>query len=352
MKKNRLVAISFSLFLWMAGSLGFSPSLHAQVEPFYKGKGVRIVVGNPPGGPFDGWARLIGQHMGKYIAGYPDFIIQNMPGAGGMIAANYVYGVAKPDGLTLGSFDPSLYIAQLMGQKEAQYDWAKFAWIGQPERRDRILYMRADSPYKTLDDIRKAAEPPKCGALAAGTISHYFPLLLQEALGLKFNVVHGYSGMATITLAVERGEVQCFAFTVQGFFGIEPNRTWAKTGFVQVLVQTARKRDPRLPDVPTIWELMERHRTPETARRLVRVLLASEELGRPYVGPPGIPEDRLRILREAFMKVVSDPELLAEAKKRDWGVDPTSGGEMEAVVKKLMVQPPEVIENIKRLLKK
>ncbi len=349
MKKNAFVG---AISLFIASSLWFCPNLQAQAEPFYKGKSVRVVVGFSPGGTFDLWARAIAQHMGKYIPGSPAFVVQNMTGGGSMIAANYVYGVAKPDGLTLGTFTPSLYIEQLMGRKEVQYDWAKFAWIGNPERTDRIFYMRADSPYKTLEDIRKAAEPPKCGATGVGTFSDYFPKLLEDAVGLKFNTVIGYQGSADVQLALEKGEVHCWAGTVQAFFGSEPGRTWAKTGFVRVFMQGGKKRHPRLPDVPTIWELMDKHKTPESTRRLVSALLAPDELGRPYAGSPGTPVDRVKILRNAFMKVLSDPELLAEAKKRDWEVNPTSGEQLEAMAKEVVVQPPEVLERMRRLLAK
>jgi len=339
------------IFFALLSSLLWCSNVNAQT-PFFEGKTLLIVVGSAPGGPFDSWARLIAQHMGKYIPGHPKFIVQNMPGGGSMIAANYVYTVAKPDGLTLGTVQAALYLEQLVGRKEVQFDWAKFAWIGNPESVDRVFFIRADTPYKTLEDIRKASEPPKCGSQATGTVANYFPRLLEDALGLKLNVVTGYKGAADIRLAIERGEVHCYGFSVQGFFTTEPSRTWAKTGFVRVLIQGGKKRDPRLPDVPTIWELMERHKTPEETRRLVRVLLAPDELGRVLFGPPGIPADRVKTLREAFMKTMSDPELLAEAKKRGFEVTPIGGEELESMAKDLMAQPPEVIERMKKLLAK
>lgn len=342
----------FLCLIFLVGFAFVAGGANATTHEFYKGKSVRIVVGFSPGGTFDLWARVVAQHMGKYIPGNPSFIVQNMPGGGSMIAGNYVYAVAKPDGLTMGSVGPSLYIEQLMGRKEVQYDWAKFSWIGQPEQTDRIFYMRADTPYKSLEDIRKAPEPPKCGATGVGTASHYWPKLLEDALGLKLNVVAGYGGAADVNLAIEKGEVHCWGGTVQAFFGSAPGRTWAKTGFVRVLIQGGRKRDPKLPDVPTIWELMDRHKPPEATRRLVRVLLAPDELGRPYLGTPGIPPDRVKILRDAFTKMMNDPELLAEVKKRDWATSPTSGDELQATAKELMAQPPEVIEQMKKLLAK
>ena len=326
-----------------------SSSLHAQV-PFYAGKTIRVVVGYTPGGTNDLWARVIAQHIGKYIPGNPNFIVQNMPGAGSMIAANHVYGVAKPDGLTLGLIAPALYFDQLVERKEVQFDWSKFAWIGTPERGDEMLSMRSDTGYKSLDDIRKASEPPRCGATGAGTSGYYFPKLLEEALGLKFNIVLGYPGASEVDLAIEKGEVQCRAGTISAFFGREPGRTWAKTGFVRIIVQGGSKRDERLPDVPTVYELMEKQRTPEAIRRLARVLLSPADIGRPIVGTPGIAADRVKVLRQAFMKALSDPGLLAEAKKRGWEASPVSGEELEAIAKDVTAQPPDVVERLKAIL--
>lgn len=344
--------LAFGLFLVIAWTLWISPDLHAQSDSFYKGKTIRVIVGFSPGGTFDLWARLITQRMGKYIPGNPTLVVQNMPGAGSMTAGNYIYAVAKPDGLTIGTVTPSLYIEQLMGRKEIQYDWSKFSWIGQPEHTERVLYIRADSAYKTLDDIRKAPEPPKCGATGVGTASHYWPKLLEDAAGLKFNVVAGYGGSSDVNLAIERGEVLCWGGTVQAFFGSEPGRTWAKTGYVRVLTQGSRKRNEKLSDVPTIWELMDQHKASEATRRLVSVMLGPDELGRPYIGTPGIPPDRVKMLRDAFSKAIADPELVAEVKKRDWATSPTSGEELQGIAKELITQPPEVIGQMKKLLGK
>lgn len=324
-------------------------NLHAQV-PFYADKTIRVVVGYTPGGTNDLWARVIARHMGKYIPGNPNFIVQNMPGAGSLVAANHVYGVAKPDGLTLGLIAPALYFNQLIGRKEVQFDWSKFAWIGTPERGDEMLSMRSDAGYKSLEDIRKAAEPPRCGATGPGTSGHYFPKLLEDAVGLKFNLVLGYPGASEVDLAIEKGEVQCRAGTISAFFGREPGRTWAKTGFVRIIVQGGSKRDERLPDVPTVYELMEKQRTPEAIKRLARVLLSPADIGRPIVGTPGIPADQVKLLRTAFMKALADPELLAEAKKRGWEASPLSGEQLQAIAKDVIAQPPEVIERLKAIL--
>jgi GNAT superfamily N-acetyltransferase len=169
--------------------------------PFYQGKTIRIIVGTPPGNLYDLWARLIVAHMGKHIPGNPEFIVQNMPGAGHVVAANHLFSVAKPDGLTLiGSIIPSLYLNQLIGRSEIQFDCAKFTWIGSPARGDSQMYMRADTPYKTIEDVRIAKEPPKCGATGVTGPDSYLPKLLQDTVGAKFTIVTGYPGGTDIDL--------------------------------------------------------------------------------------------------------------------------------------------------------
>jgi tripartite-type tricarboxylate transporter receptor subunit TctC len=318
--------------------------------PFYQGKTVRIVVGNIAGDAYDLWARIFAQYMGKYIPGNPNFIVQNMPGGGGLIAANYVYAVAKPDGLTMGAFGPSLYFDQLAGRKEVQFDWSKFTWIGTPEQTEFILIMRTDSPYKSIEDVRKAAVPPKCGSTGTGTSGYYIPKFLDENMALKFNIVTGYPGGGEIDLGIERGELHCRNLTISTYFAREPFLTWHKKGFIRPILQTTKKRDPRVADVPSIYELMDEYKTPEASRRLATVLLAPAIFGRPMVATPGVPPDRVKILRDAYHTSLKDPALLEELKKRRWEVDAISGEEMAKLAKEVIAQPPEVIERMKKLL--
>ena len=320
--------------------------------PFYQGKTIRVIIGYTAGGTNDLWARAVSRFWGKHIPGNPNIIVQNMPGAGTMVAANYVYGVAKSDGLTLGLIANALFFNQLGGQGEVKFDWAKFAWIGSPEETSEMLSMRSDSPFKTMEDIRNATVPPKCGTTGAGTPGHYFPRLLEEVLGLKIDLVTGYPGASEIDLAIEKGEVQCRGGTTSAFFGREPGRTWAKTGFVRILVIGGSKRDARAPDAPTIWELMDKHKTPESGKRLTTVLLSPGSFGRPIVGGPGIPADRVKVLRDGFLKAMSDPELLAEAEKRGWEPDPVTGDKLQALAREVVTQPPEVIARMNVVLGK
>lgn len=340
-----------SLFLLGFLLMGQTVDLYAQA-PFYQGKTIKLVIGTTAGGGYDLWARLAARYLGKHIPGNPEIVPQNMPGAGGAVAANYVYGVAKPDGLTLGAFNPALYFDQLVGRPETKFDWSKFSWIGSPEQNDVLHFIRTDAPFKTIDDLRNAKEPPRCGSTGTGTTGHYIPRLLEETLGIKTTIVSGYQGGSEIDLAVERNEVVCWSPLVATYFGREPYKRWQKSGFTRVVLQTGSKRDPRLKDVPTLTELMQQYKTPEAGKRLAKVVLTAATLGRPVTAPPGVPAERTKILREAYAKAVKDPELLAEAQKRGWDVDPLTGEELETLAKEVVAQPPEVIEKMKWVLGK
>ena len=329
---------------------GIAPEAGAQGDQFFKGKTIRIMVGSTAGGFYDRWGRLFAKYMGKYIPGQPEIIVQNMTGAGSVIAANHVYNVAKPDGLTLVMPLNGVYIDQFVGRKEVQFDMRKFRFIGSPVSESIIFYMRADAPYKSIADVIKAKEPPKCGG--SGTASSDFILskVLEETVGAKFNTVLGYAGGTEIDLAVEKGEVVCRAHSMSAHFGREPFDTWHKRSFDRHLVQTSRKKDPRAADAPTLNELFEQYKVPANSRRLAQVLLAAGDFGRPMMVTPGTPADRVKILRDAYAKTLSDPEALDEAKKGRMDVDPATGEELETLVKEIFDSPPEVVERVKKIL--
>jgi tripartite-type tricarboxylate transporter receptor subunit TctC len=339
--------------LWLLLSVLLVSNAAEAQAPFYQGKTVRVIVGTPPGNLYDLWARLIVEHMGKHIPGNPSFIVQNMPGAGHVVAVNYLYTQVKPDGLTLiGTVIPSLYLNQVIGRPEIQFDWSKFSWIGSPARGASQMYMRADSPYKTIEDIRTAKEPPKCGATGVTGPDSYLPKLMQDTVGAKFNIVTGYPGGTDIDLGVERGEIQCRAFTLEAFFGREPYHTWRKNNFVHHIFQTGKKRDARLPQTPTVFEIMDQYKTPPAGRGLATVLLGADGMGRPMFGPPAMPADRLQLLRDAYAKTMSDETFRAEVKRRNYEFDPVGGEELQGLSKELTSQPPEVVDRLKKVLSK
>jgi tripartite-type tricarboxylate transporter receptor subunit TctC len=343
--KFKLITAAFVLLLSQTIT---SRDLRAQ-EQFFKGKQIRIIVGLSSGGGYDRAARLIARHIGKYIPGNPDMVVQNMPGAGSVTAANYVWGVAKPDGLTLLAPHNNFYLSQLSGQKEVQFDLPKFQWIGSLENDDMMIFARADAPFKSMSEVVRQKISPKCGSTGVGSSDYVMSKILEETIDAKIQHVTGYPGSSEIAIAVERGEVACMGLTISTFYGREPFLTWIKTKFVRFLAQSGRQRDPRVGDAPTIYELMDEFKTSATKRRVAEAMLQGGEWARPLMAPPGTPAERVGILRAAYDKVAKDPELIGEAKKMRIDVTPVSGEKLQGIAKEVMVQPPEVITQIKKL---
>ncbi|MGH7808964.1 MAG: Bug family tripartite tricarboxylate transporter substrate binding protein, partial [Candidatus Binatia bacterium] len=210
-KSSRVQAFNVIALAFILSLEVLNPNLEraSAQTPFYQGKTITLVVSSTAGGGYDLWGRLTARHIGKHIPGNPTIVVQNMPGAGNIIGANYVYNIAKPDGLTLLAVNPALYFDQLVGRSEVKFDWAKFNWIGSPEKNDIVYYMRADTAFKTVEDLCNAKEPAKCGSTGTGSTGHYIPRLFEETLGVKTQVVSGYPGAPDIELAIERGEVFC-----------------------------------------------------------------------------------------------------------------------------------------------
>jgi tripartite-type tricarboxylate transporter receptor subunit TctC len=213
-----------------------------------------------------------------------------------------------------------------------------------------MFYMRADTGIKTVGDIVKAKQPPSCGGSGTTSSDYIVARILELTLGGKINSVSGYQGGSDADLAVEKGEIVCRAHTLASHFGREPFNTWHKKGFDLHLLQSGRKRDARAPEAPTMYEILDEFKVPDTKRRVAQALLAGGEFGRPVLVTPGTPMERVRLLRESLRNVLKDPELLADAKKSRMDVDYTPGEELENLLKEVLGQPPEVIEQAKKIL--
>lgn len=332
--------------LFCARAAGAAQESAAQ---FYKGKQLRIVVGFTSGGGYDRAARIVSRYIGKYIPGNPDVLVQNMPGASSAIAANYVWGVAKPDGLTLLASHNNLYLSQLAGYKEVRFDLTRMHWVGSLENDDMILFVRGDSPYKSMGDVVRASEPPKCGSTGSGSADYVMSKILAETIGAKVEHVLGYPGSNEIGLAFERGEVNCMGLTLANYFARDQYVSWYRNKFARMLAQGGHKRDARIPDAPTIYELMDEFKTAPTKRRVAEAMNQGAEWARPFLAAPATPADRVQVLRNAFEKATKDAELLAEAKKLRVEITPLRGEQLQKMAKDAMSQPPEVVEQIKKL---
>jgi tripartite-type tricarboxylate transporter receptor subunit TctC len=312
----------------------------AGAASYYEGKTITIVVGYKPGGGYDRYARLFAKHLTKYIPGSPTVIIQNVPGANSIIAANQIFSATKPDGLTIGTFNNGLVIAQLTKVEGVRFDLTKFAWLGSVASDAAVLTVRTDLPYKTVEDLRKAKEPVIIGATGPGSSTYDFPTMLKEFAGLNLKLIPGYSSSADVMLAVERKEADGRGGS---YASILP---FIDRGLVRPLVRT-RVRVADIEKLPVDEDLA----TTANGKAMMAIRSTPELIYRPFVAPPETPEEALKILREAFSRAAQDKELLAEARKSKLPIDYTPAEEALKVVVGVLRQPPEMVKEIAKYIK-
>ena len=314
-------------------------------EPdYYLGKTVRIVVGLSAGGGFDVYARSLSRHLGQHIPGHPTFVVDNMPGAGSMIAANHVYKSAKPDGLTLGHFVGSLFMQQLLGRPGAEFQASKFEFIGAPIPEKTACALTKASGITSIDRWFAAKTPVKLGATGSGPIVDV-PKILKVAVGLPVQLVLGFKGTADIRLAAESGELAGACWSWDGI-----KSTWTRgleSGEVNIVLQAVAQPMSDLPKVP----LAINYAKTEEARQLIQVgVHDAADIARPFVMPPNTPKDRVQIMRQAFLATLKDPAFLAEAEKSKLDVDPVTGEALEKIVAGIYKMNPAILTRLKEVL--
>jgi tripartite-type tricarboxylate transporter receptor subunit TctC len=312
----------------------------ATAASYYEGKTVTIVVGYKPGGGYDRYARLFAKYLTKHIPGNPTVIVHNMPGANSIISANHVFSAAKPDGLTIGTFNNGLVIAQLSRIEGVRFDLTKFSWIGSVASDAAVLTLRTDLPYKTVSDMRKAREPIIIGATGPGSSTYDFPTLLKEFAGLNLKLIPGYSSSADVMLAIERKEVDGRAGSYASIF------PFIERGLVRPLIRT-RVRVAEIENLPVDEDLA----TTAKGKSIMAIRSTPEMIYRPFVAPPATPPDTMKILRDAFGNAVKDKELLVEAKKTDLPIDYVKAEDALKVVVGVLQQPPEIAQEITKYIK-
>jgi len=318
----------------------------ASADDFYKGKSIRIVVGFSAGGGFDTYARAIARHMGKHVPGQPAFMVENMAGAGSLIAANHLYNVAKPDGLTIGHFIGGFFLGQVLGQPGVEFDARKFVFIGAPITDHVICALTKASGITSVEKWMASKTPVKLGGLAPGTSTpDNATRIFKAALGLPIQLVSGYKGTADVRLAAESGEI---AGGCWGWDSIKA--TWRKgldSGDVIVVLQANRRTHPDLPQVPQALKLAKT----DEARKMIEVgIHGDSDIVRTYTLPPGTPKDRVQVLRKAFTDTLKDPEFLADAKKSNLSVDPVPPDEIEKDIAGLFKLDPALLARLKDIL--
>ena len=306
------------------------------VADFYEGKTVTIYVGFSPGGGYDLYARLAADHLGEHIPGNPDVIVENMPGAGGRRAAQYLYQVAPQDGTALGLIVQSVALDSATGAIPGDIDASEFNAIGRLVANYELGLVWHESPTKTFEDAKQNEVP--VASTGAGSASSFVPRILNEVEGTKFEVIQGYEGSSAALLAMERGEVEG---AMSGLAGLRANhQDWFDEGTVNVIWQLANTPHPDFPDVPAVGQMGET----EDEKAMLRLVAGAAEVGRSLVAPPNVPEDRVEALREAFQQMIDDPDFQATAADRNLELDPLSGAELQEVVESQMNVSDAAIE--------
>jgi tripartite-type tricarboxylate transporter receptor subunit TctC len=323
--------------------LGSAAALAAPSAPFYEGKQISVVVGNPAGSGYDAYARLLARHMGKYLPGNPAFIVQNMPGAGSITAAQSLSNIAAKDGTVFGILVPgALFEPLIEDPAKFRYSPVKFEYIGTADSGTRLCFTTTESGIRTIEDARKtkvivASTAPQSSATD-------YAAFMNALAGTKFEVVMGYKGPADLLLAMERGEVMGICAVDSATLGaIRPD--WIETGRINVLVQAGLEVNPNI-KAPPIWNYIKGEN-----RAVAELIVGQQEFGRPFLAPPGTPAEQMSLLRSAFMAAMKDPELIAEAEKMKLGLNPKGGEEIAAVIRKMYSSSPELIERAKTALR-
>jgi tripartite-type tricarboxylate transporter receptor subunit TctC len=326
-----------------AASVVFTPSV-APAEDFYQGKTVRIIVSTGPGGGYDAYGRLLSRHMRDYIPGAPSMIVQNMPGASGIAAANHLYNLAAPDGLTIGTFQRQIAFAPLLSNASARYDAQKFSWLGTSNsflNDASFLLVRKELGIRTIDDIRKMSKPLQLGVGGRTSVGYEGARVISSVLGLNINIIIGYESSARTQLAVESGELDAMILGISSLSAQKPE--WLKPDSdVHRVVQFGYGGDGRHPqfaDVPRIDELAAN----DEARGLFFLFQIPFKLAFPFVAPPNLPEDRVQILRRAFIATHKDPDFLREAKKQNLEISPLPGEQIVKIIAQAYRLPPQLV---------
>lgn len=311
----------------------------AQAAEFYEGKTLRILVGFSPGGGFDVYARLLARHIGKHIPGNPSVIVENMPGAGSVIATNFLYGRAKPDGLTIGILLGHVGISQILGVEGLQATYINFQWIGLMTGETTVMAIRANLPHASVTDLIKAGRPLLFGSTGRTGNDSMYPRAIHWSNGANLKVVAGYPGASETMLAIERKEVDG---TARAYSSLEP---FLRSGSVKPLFQSKPKR-PELPGIPLFVDIA----ASAEAKQLLNLLDVAGILQRAFAAPPGTSEERMRTLRAAFEMALKDPSLVAEARAQRLEINFMSAEEVQRQWRAVSEIPRDLLQTYRRVL--
>ncbi len=306
-------------------------------------KSATMVIGFGPGGGYDMWGRVVGRHIGKHMPGNPTVIIQNMPGAGSFVAASWIYNIGAKDGSVLGIIARDAVMGPLIGADGARFDPNKMSWLGTPVTETNVCFASNTADVKSVDDLTK--KQLIIGDTGPGTGTRTYPLALTALLGMKFKIIAGFPSSSDVFLAIERGEVDGMCESLDSVSGKRPD--WLKTGRVKLLFHGGAEPNPHLKDVPFVLDLTKDAQT----RSEIKFLYAGQGIGRPFVAPPALPPEKLKMLRDAFMATMKDPEFVADAKNQKLDLEPEDGEHLEKLIKEIYATPKATVDKIGDLIK-
>ncbi|HEY7299066.1 MAG TPA: tripartite tricarboxylate transporter substrate-binding protein [Xanthobacteraceae bacterium] len=316
-----------------------SVGLSAQ-EPFYKGKTISLIVGSSPAGGYDTYGRLLARHLGKHLPGQPTFVVQNMPGAGGLRAANQLYNLAAKDGTVIGIFDQAVFLDQLLGAGTLRGDVKRFNWIGRLFGNSAVLFAWHTAAVKKIED----AFTHELIVAASGSSSRLNWTALNALTGTKFKILTGYESPQAAKIAMERGEVEALSLPWPVLRTENPD--WLREKKINLLLQTGIEKNRGLPDLPRMIDLA---KTDED-RQVLAIFASSSVIGRSFVAPPGVPKERVEELRAAFTAMLSDPEFLADIRRMNFDLEPMPGAELQTFLAK--DYPPAALERAREIARK
>lgn len=337
MIKHRHLLIGLAL-----AALAATPASAQSLADFYAGKKVSMVIGFGPGGGYDLWGRTVARHMGNHLPGKPNFVPENMPGAGSFNAANHLFNVAPKDGTAIGIIARDAPLGPLTGAQGARFDALKFTWIGSPTAETNVCIAHKNAPVKTLAELQQ--KELVIGDTGAGTGTYTYPRVLNAMLGTKFKIIGGFPSSSDVFLAMERGEVYGICESYDSVVGKRPN--WIKEGTINLLFQGGAEPNPQLKGVPFILDAAKT----EEQKQALTFVYSGQGIGRPFVAPPDMPADRIKALREAFDATMKDPAFLEDAKKQKLDVEPVAGDHILAILKTLYATPKPVIDKVANIL--
>jgi tripartite-type tricarboxylate transporter receptor subunit TctC len=315
------------------------------VEEFYRAKRIKLIIGSGGGGGYDAFARLMVRYLGRHIPGDPSFVVENMPGGGGLLSANHLYNIAPRDGLVVGMVERGSAIEPIVNAKlgRARFDPRKFNWIGSPTQEVGLVIVRQPSPIKTVDDLKKVQLIVSSTTHTAPT--SVYPRVLNNLFGTQFKVVEGYKGSHEALLALERGEVEGHVSGASSGVLRAQIDPWIRDGKAQVMMQLGLTKDSAYPDAALVTQLA----TTSEEREIMALMFAQQVLAYPLLTPPGVPADRVEALRNAFDATMKDAGFLENAKRQDLKVDPVSGAQIHELLDKLYATPAAVIDRFAEL---